>query len=584
MILQALKEYYDRKKADPDAQMAPIGWEWKEIPYIVVLNPDGIPVALESTYEGIGRDRRGKQFLVPQSVKRASGIASNLLWDTPEYALGVVQMNKKRAEGKSDAQVQKRVADQHAIFKKRIDELGNIPEAGLRAVKKFLNERDTEKELEKFEEPWAELLDKGVNLSFRLAGASGLVFETPAVTAAIQGVPAQTSGDVQTCLVTGQKDSVERLHASIKGVWGAQSSGANVVSFNLDAFRSYGKEQGANAPVGKTAAFAYTTALNHLLGKDSMQRIQVGDASTVFWAQKDTAFEKQILQFFAEPPKDDPDRNTRAVESLLKSPKTGAFSVEEKDIRFYVLGLAPNASRIAIRFWVVNTVAGMAETIRKHFEDILIVHGLRDRDHLSLFRLLVATAALGKADNIPPNLAGDTMRAILEGRPYPETLLQAAIRRILAERDVGYPRAALIKACLNRKNRYTNHGNQEEIKVSLDHDNMNAGYRLGRLFATLEKIQEDASPGINATIRDRFYGAASSSPVTVFGNLMRLKNHHLSKLENVRRRVNFERLIGEIMTGIGDFPAHLPLADQGRFAIGYYHQRQDFFTKKSDKE
>jgi len=402
----------------------------------------------------------------------------------------------------------------------------------------------------------------------------------PAVRQAIQGSTKEAARRA-VCLITGEISDVERLHTAIKGVYGAQSSGANIVSFNLDAFRSFGKDQGSNAPVSRAAAFSYTTALNHLLSRDSKQKMLVGDASTVFWGERASELEQQVADFFSEPPKDDPDRNARAVESLFNSVKTGAFLVDEGTKRFYVLGLAPNASRIAVRFWIVDTVAGMAMKICQHFEDLRIVHGPKEREYLSLFRLLVSLAALGKSENIPPNLAGDTMRSILEGLPYPQTLLQAAVRRIKAEHDITYPRAALIKAYLNRRARFR-HQEQEELTMSLDMTNTNVGYRLGRLFATLEKIQQEASPGINATIRDKFYGAASSTPVTVFGNLTRLKNHHLAKLENPGRRVNFERLIGEIMSGIADFPAHLKLEDQGRFAIGYYHQMQDFFTKKSE--
>lgn len=173
------------------------------------------------------------------------------------------------------------------------------------------------------------------------------------------------------------------------------------------------------------------------------------------------------------------------------------------------------------------------------------------------------------------------MKAILAGTPYPQTLLAAAIRRCRAERDIPYPRAALIKAFLTRSARLSQHL-EKEVGMTLDTDNTNIGYRLGRLFSTLEKIQEEASPGLNATIRDRFYGSASGTPVTAFPHLMKLKNHHLAKLDNRGRAVNLEKLICEIMAGITDFPTHLSLQDQGRFAIGYYHQRQAFFTKSEN--
>jgi len=604
MILQALKEYYDRKAANPQSQMAPPGFEWKEIPFVVVLDHDGNPVGLNSTYEGTGKGRRAKLFLLPQAVKKASNIAANLLWGNPEYALGIP------VKGKPE-----RVFKQHSAFKERVEELRGITDPGLRAVRRFLMIADKRSLLEPFGIAWNQLAEEGANLSFMLAGETRLVAESQAIRSVIQSNLTTDSSQKGICLVTGQTDVLERLHTAIKGVWGAQSSGANIVSFNLDAFKSFGKDQGANAPVGRLAAFAYTTALNHLLGKDSTQRMQVGDASTVFWSEKQTTFEQQVVDFFGEPPKDDPDRNVRAVESLFKSIHTGAPPTKEEKARFYVLGLAPNASRIAIRFWIVDTVEGMSGRICEHFLDTEIDAPRDSPKWQSLSALLAATANETKFDNkkpnlvkyhrryydVKPNLEGDTMRAILEGLPYPQTLLHGALRRIRAEQakkdkrtgkqlpNVTYERAALIKACINRWIRKDNPTEEKELIVSLDESNTNIGYRLGRLFATLEKIQQEANPSINATIRDRFYGAASSTPVAVFGTLVnRLMPHHLAKIESVRRRIYFEKLTARIMSdgidGKIGFPAHLPLADQGRFAIGYYHQMQDFYTKKNDNK
>lgn len=569
MILQVLQEYYDRKVADQTSEMAPPGFEWKEIPFVVVLQQTGEPVALLETYEGEGRDRRAKRFLVPQAVKKTSGIAANFFWDNAEYALGLVKKSK------SD-----RVRVQHANFVNKINQLDDFEDAGVNAVRKFLAIEEKEAVLRKFD-CFEHLQESVANVSFSLVGEKGLIVERPAVRQAIERLgEVDLSEPMALCLVSGERQYIERLHTSIKGVRGAQSSGANIVSFNLDAFESYGKKQGANAPVGKKAAFAYTTALNYLLGRDSRQRIVLSDTTIVFWAEKAVDLEANMRDIFDESPKDDPARGARAVASLYRSIETGVLGDQSLQTKFYVLGLAPNASRIAIRFWEVNTVSALAEKLVQHFSDLRIVRRPREQEVLSLFRLLVSTAAQDKAENIPPNLAGETLRSILSGLPYPQTLLQALVRRIRADHEISYPRASLIKAILNRDARFKGLSKLEELQMSLDVTNSNIGYRLGRLFSVLEKIQAEANPGINATIRDRFYGAASSTPIAVFSNLMRLKVHHLNKLEHQGRRIYFEKLIAEVMEGIEDFPFHLSLADQGRFAIGYYHQTHQFYSKR----
>ena len=569
MILQALADYYRRKQADPDpSQRLPAyGFEEKEFPFILEIDGEGRLVQILDTRSGEGKKKTAQRFLVPKAVKKTSGVAANLLWDTAEYVLGIDTRGKPE-----------RVAAQHAAFRARIDALPAEAQAdaGIVAVRAFLDGID-------FDAltacpAWEEINTTNPLLSLRRHGDVELVCQRPAVTAIASGAPDDEEATV-TCLVSGDQAAPERLHAAIKGVWGAQSSGANIVSFNLDAFNSYGKSQGTNAPVGKAAAFAYTTALNHLLAKGSSQRIQVGDASTVFWAEEPHELESSLADLFGEPPKDDPDRGTDALRALYRAVETGRFAVGSDDTRFFVLGLAPNAARIAVRFWDTAPAIELARRIRRHFDDIAVARSPRDPEHLSLFRLLAATAVQGKADNIPPNLGGEVMRAILEGLPYPATLLNAAVQRCRAEQQVSHPRAAAIRGWLNRDAR-RRHLPQEEFSPMLDPDHPSAAYRLGRLFATLEKVQEEASPGLNATIRDRYYGAASATPVAVFTTLLRLKNHHLGKL-NPGRVAQMEKLIGEIMAGIEDFPRHLNLPDQGRFALGYYHQRQAFFTRRA---
>lgn len=568
MILRALYDYYQRL-AREGRVVAP-GFQEKEIPFLVVLDRDGRFVDLEDTRTGEGKRRRARRFVVPREVKRSGKNAwqcANLLWDNEGYVAGWSATDPEKARR------------QRATFQSTLRErLGDVEDEGIRAVLRFLEIDDVSAVIR--HPLWAEIAEKGGNLSFRLQGDLCLVSDRPTVRERIAAVAGEAGdGSAQACLITGAADTPARLHAAIKGVRGANTTGANIVSFNLPAFASFGKQQSHNAPVGRAAEFAYTTALNTLLGRDSKQRLVVGDATAVFWAERRHEIEEVFADFFGEQPKDAPFQDLRQVVALYRSPQSGVRPELDPHTRFFVLGLAPNAARLAVRFWHTGTVGEVMENLANHFDDLTVIAPPNWPPVLSLRTLLKGIATRGDLESVPPNLAGDFVKSILAGTPYPRTLLTAALRRVRAERDVTYPRSALIKAVLAREARIHGHS-AKEVGMSLDLQNTNVGYRLGRLFSVLEKVQEEASPGINATIRDRFYGAASATPVAAFPHLMKLKNHHLAKLENRGRAVNLERLIGEIVDGVDEFPAHLSLQDQGRFAVGYYHQRQDFFRKR----
>lgn len=565
MILQALTDYYDRKSTDPNGGIAPEGFEYKEIPFVIVLDDQGELVQIEDNRYQEGKQLRAKSFLVPQAEKRTAGVKANLLWDNAEYIFGICVKSKPE-----------RVEQQHQDFIDRIQLLGVDQDIGVNAVLQFLSSDHLMDALDK--SPYAlEIKESNPFMAFRLNSDNTLVCERKHVIDKIISIP--VTGITDVCLISGKKEVLSNLQPSIKGVRGSNSTGGNLVSFNLAAFNSFGKTQGANAPIGSKSAFAYTTALNYLLRKDSTQKIQIGDASTVFWAEKKSHFESDFSSLFDEPTKDNPDRLTNTVKALFTALDTGAFPVEDKNNRFFVLGLSPNSARIAVRFWQVGTIEEFSIRIVNYFRDLELVHAPHQHDHLSIWRLLCSTALLEKSENIMPNLSGEWMRCIFAGLPYPDMLFQAVLRRIHAERIVSYERAAILKACLNRKARFQNHAD-EEMTVSLNKENKNPGYRLGRLFASLEKIQEEANPSINATIRDRYYSAVSGTPASVMPILMRLKNHHLAKLQT-GRTIYFERLLGEILSEVSDFPSQLNLQDQGRFAIGYYHQRQAFFIKSA---
>ena len=579
MILQELARYY-RRKAASSSNVAPEGFENKEIPFVIVLDKAGRFIRLEDTRDGQGKKKIGRKFLVPKGLGRSGGKSyevSNILWDHYGYVLA----HPKEDDEKSDILAQ----NQHKSFIAKVDELKQaLPDdVGIQAVSAFLAQADEVAKVRQAE-GWQECAKiKGCNLSFRLVDESvALVCQSKAVQAYLAAAKAEVSDGIQEgiCLVTGKKTTIARLHNAVKGV---NAKPSPFTSVNLAAFESYGKQQGFIFPVGEQTMFEYTTALNMLL--DGENRFRIGEVSVVCWSEKPTPLESKVALKINGGGKDNPDAHIDEVKALYKSLHNGKYMEPNGKDKFYLLGLSPNSARIVVRFWHETTVAALSENIARWYDDLQIVRGEKSiyPEFMPLMRLLCGLVLDGKAENLPPDLIANVTQSALVNRPLPVSLLQIALRRNKAEQKITYGRAALIKAYLNRAIRSGSLKNTKELSMSLDRERNDIGYVLGRLFAVLEKTQSEANPSLNATIGDRYFGSASSTPIAVFGTLMRLSPHHLSKLEYEGRAVHLKWEIGQILDKCQKFPNHLNLEQQGLFAIGYYHETQFLFTKDALK-
>lgn len=578
-ILASLVRAYDRL---PDAPA--FGYSSQNIGVIVGLGEDGSVASVTDWRMGDGKKHKPRPMLVPQPVKRTAGIAPNFLWDKTSYVLGVTA-----GEGK-------RTAEEHAAFKERHEkELAGAEDASLRALLLFLQRWTPDQ----FTAPlWNdEMKDQNVVFALEFDRLNNLwLHDRPAAKALWERVSREASSADQICLVTGDPGPVARLHPAIKGVWGGQSSGGSIVSFNLDAFKSYDHEQGDNAPVSEVAAAKYTTVLNMFLG-DRKHRIQIADASTVFWADasKGVAEETESLfsgMFGGDDAAAEDDMATRKISILLERLRKGEqledLNAGLKGVPFHVLGLAPNAARISIRFYFEDDFGVLARNYQRFVDDMRIEPPSRE-PFPPLWRYLVETAVLGKRENVPPNLAGEWMRSILTGTNYPLTLLATVLSRIRADGEVNALRVGMLRALLvrNYRRRPDSGDKEKEAPVALDPENRNKGYLLGRLFAVYEQAQTAAlGRNLNATIKDKFYGSASATPRNVFPVLERGSANHLSKIGKERpgQRVNLEKAISGIMEmmspGNDPFPPSLPAEEQALFGLGYYHQRSEFFRRR----
>lgn len=573
MILQALTRLFE--DLVQQGKISRPGWSPAKISYALCLDASGtleyvVPL-LSEVQVGKNTLLRPTPMALPSSVPRASGIRSNFLWDNSSYLLGVDEKGKPE---RSRSCFRASAALHHQL-------LDEVSTPAAKAILSFFDfwQPEPAQEHTALKDCWQELM-KGANLVFRVDGM--FAQEDPLIRSAWDTHYGDVSGEKQQCLVTGNPDVAEPVHPTVKGIAGAQSSGAALVSFNAPAFCSYGKEQSLNAPVGKYAAFAYTAALNYLLAdRENVHRI--GDTTVICWAEGAEPQYNLLAGFsiFGDTPPDTISTNDlRAAVSNLAQ----GIACEELKLDpnrpFYILGLAPNAARLSVRFFYRNSFGALMQNVNAHHARLEIAG--RPRSMMPLWALLRETVNLNTTDKSPsPVLAGAVARAVFTGSAYPASLLEAVMLRIRAEREITPGRAAILKAYY-LKNPSTKCP-KEVLTVGLNENSTNIPYTLGRLFAVYEAVQETANRDVNATIKDKYFNSAAATPAMIFPILDNLCQKHLRKLDT-GFRISYDRQIGQIKDILGEsYPVRLSLPEQGSFNLGYYHQKQFRYTKKEEK-
>lgn len=584
MILQALTKQYE-VFANQEKVSKP-GWCNAKASYALDIDTDGSLLGITSLKE---EKISGKKTAwvpqlieVPEMVARSSGVSANFLCDNSKYILGI----DSEGTGKRIRECFEATKEKH----RRI--LETVDNEVAKAIINFFESWEPEKAREH-----PELVDKwdditaGGNLIFQVG--SEYAQKNLEIKQAWERIRENEKGDVieGICLVTGKRTEISRIHNTIKGIQGAQSSGAALVSFDKRAYESYGKKQSYNAPVGKYATFAYTTALNYLISQRDYVII-LGDTTIVFWAEDgEEIYQKTFLDCIES--KEDNQELIKGV--FIKLQKGRAIEIEGNKInpnqKFYILGLAPNAARLSVRFFYQDSFGNILSNLQKHYKRMEIVRPTWDNwEYLGVWRMLMETTNQKSKDKKPhPNMAASVLEAILSNRRYPESLYNNTLIRIRAEQGkITRGRAAIVKAHLIRN--YENQWIKEGTFVGLNEACNDTAYILGREFAVLEAIQEEANHNISTTIKDRYFNSACATPAAVFPILFKLTNSHIQKLENKKFKIHYEKMLTELQGKIevkegqvNAYPRRLSLMEQGMFILGYYHQVQKRFEKKEEE-
>lgn len=604
MILQSLVDYYETLARQ--GAIAKPGWGDYKISYAVNLNQQGEVIGILSLEKEVMRGKKKVSVptthMLPEGVKKSSGIRPQFLWANAAYCLGLPKENKTAdmtgdAATKWEKDKKRSVACFEAMKQYHLDILEAVHTPSAAALKWFFTTWNPETaENHPVLKPYLTTNLLTANVMYAVEGV--FVQDDETIRNAWDAHYNQPSGDAVKgqCLVTGKIGPIARIHPNIKGVRGAQSSGASLVSFNAEAFESYGHSGGQcyNAPVSEHAAFAYTTALNQLIADEKHCKV-IGNTTVVYWAANgEEAYQDLLHSAVFE---DDDTVDDETLDALFSHIQKGMpFDFQgvpiHPDTPFYILGLSPNAARLSVRFFLQDTFGHFIDHVRKHYERLEIVMPQQHRAYLPLWRLLGETVNKKSKDKTAsPLLAGAVMRSILSDTPYPQALYNHVMLRVKADQDdkdkhiykITAEKAAIIKACLLK-----NFPKGETITVALNEESTNTAYVLGRLFSVLEQIQEEANPNINSTIKDRFFNSAAATPGWVFPILLKMANHHLRKLNDRKGlKISLEKLLteleGKIEMNGQPIPTRMNLNDQGLFILGYYHQTQKRYAKKEEK-
>ena len=592
MILKALYDYYNRSIEYDNNSLPKFGMMNAKISFVIVIKRDGEFVRIKDERT----NGEGKTFVLPKGVHN-NGITPFLFWDNCMYVINYSNANKPLKE--SELSVPEKVKK----WKKSLDTARQKHKAFVEQCKKIYEETNhsdfgavvlfyEKDELVKLkgDDLWKEIEKSPiVNISFQIEGAKTLIACNPL----LQNYVEKDSEEKGICLITGKKSYLVRVATPTPLPFTSSKNSASLVSFQKDSgFDSYGKTQVYNSPISIEAEFGFSTALKQLMSRDSRNKFTIGNRLFVFWAssKNEASIEAEESLFellgFSEKDMDDPNANLMKVRKVFESIYSGVMRTDFDDY-FYILGLAPNSGRDVVVYWSETKLKDFAGKILQHFRDMEIhdPDPRKDKKPYTGIKKIVSSVSLEEdISKAAPNLSEAVVKSIFQGLPYPDSLFQTCIRRIRAEvalekngkkiNPVNITRAAIIKAYLNRRS-----NNNKKIDIMLDKENTNQGYLCGRLFAVLEKIQEDANN--TNSICERYMNAASTTPSSVFATILNLSAHHSEKLDE-GRKIYYEKLKQEIIEKISanGFPTHLDLQDQGRFFVGYYHQRQDFFTSK----